>query len=191
MNLHDLLLCISYTWSPQIGDPTRIGWATVAAYVVATVLALTVALRNPGRSRLFWLVVTTLLFLLAINKQLDLQSALTAAARCLAQAQGWYENRRTVQVVFILFVAGTALLLGLTLAWTMRRQLPQIWLALLGLAFLLGFVAIRAAGFHHMDRLIGFEISGIRMNWLLELGGITLIAINALVLIAQRQRGVG
>ncbi|MDX8353118.1 isopropylmalate isomerase [Cognatiyoonia sp. IB215182] len=190
MNTQDLFDCVFSAWSPQIGDPTLIGWATVVAYALATVLALSVVATNSRRGRFFWVVVTGLLCLLAINKQLDLQSALTAAARCLAQAQGWYEDRRSVQVAFIFFVAAAALVLGLTLAWTMRRQLPQIWLALLGLCLLLGFVAIRAAGFHHMDRLIGFEIGGVRMNWLLELGGIALIAINALVLISRRRNPV-
>ncbi|MDX8349213.1 isopropylmalate isomerase [Cognatiyoonia sp. IB215446] len=185
MSPQDLFDCIFAAWSPQIGDPTLIGWATVVAYALGGVLALVVVIRNPGRARLFWLIVMALLCALAINKQLDLQSALTAAARCLAQAQGWYENRRSVQIAFILFVAVAALVAGLTLAWVMRRQMPQIWLALLGLCLLLGFVAVRAAGFHHMDRLIGFEIGGIRLNWLLELGGITLIAVNALVLIAR------
>jgi len=190
LNTQDLFDCVFSAWSPQIGDPTLIGWATVVSYAIATALALGVVITNHGRGRLFWVVVTGVLFLLAINKQLDLQSALTAAARCLAQAQGWYEDRRSVQIAFILFVAIAALVLGLTLAWTMRRQLPQIWLALLGLCLLLGFVAIRAAGFHHMDRLIAFEVGGIRVNWLLELGGIALIAINALIIISTRRNPV-
>jgi hypothetical protein len=44
---------------------------------------------------------------------------------------------------------------------------------------LLTFIAIRAASFHHFDRFIGHEVGGVRMNWILELGGISLIAANA------------
>ncbi|MEL6838763.1 MAG: isopropylmalate isomerase [Pseudomonadota bacterium] len=175
-------------WSPQIGDPTFMGWATVVAYIVATLLALLTLMKGPGRQRVFWFVLTALLFLLAINKQLDLQSALTAAGRCLANAQGWYDNRRVVQIIFISTIAIIAALTALMLAWTMRRDLPQIWLALLGVVFLLAFVAIRAAGFHHFDWFIGYQIGGIRMNWVLELGGIILIAANALFLLVRRPR---
>lgn len=162
------------------------GWATVVAYVLATILALLTLIKGARRQRFFWFVLTALLFLLAINKQLDLQSALTAAGRCLANAQGWYDNRRVVQVIFISAIAMIALITALTLAWTMRRDLGRIWLALVGVIFLLAFVAIRAAGFHHFDWFIGYQVAGIRMNWILELGGITLIAANALFLLLRR-----
>ena len=164
------------------------GWATVAAYVVATLLAVLTIFRQPGRQRIFWFCLAALLLLLAINKQLDLQSALTAAGRCMAQAQGWYEQRQTVQLTFIIVIAAICLTLGLTLAWIMRKELAHIWVALIGLALLLAFVAIRAAGFHHFDRFIGYEIGGLRMNWVLELGGIAIITINALWLLLSDRK---
>lgn len=164
------------------------GWATVAFYFVASVVSLGVFFKKSGRQRAFWLILSVLLFLLAINKELDLQSALTAAGRCLAQAQGWYEDRQSVQILFILVIIGLSILIGLTLAWAMRREFKDIWLALLGLAFLLAFVAIRAAGFHHFDRFIGYEFGNLRVNWILELGGIGMILANAVVLLLRRRR---
>ena len=106
----------------------------------------------------------------------------------MAQAQGWYEQRQTVQLTFIIVIAATCLTLGPTLAWIMRKELAHIWVALIGLALLLAFVAIRAAGFHHFDRFIGYEIGGLRMNWVLELGGIAIITINALWLLLSDRK---
>ena len=68
----------------------------------------------------------------------------------------------------------------------MRRELVHIWLALVGLAFLLAFIAVRAAGFHHFDQFIGYEIGNVRMNWVIEIAGITMIAVNALCLLLRR-----
>ncbi|WP_324753260.1 isopropylmalate isomerase [Roseovarius sp. Pro17] len=165
------------------------GWITVASYVAASVLAALVFYRQAGRQRIFWLGLLALLLLLAINKQLDLQSALTAAGRCLAKAQGWYAERQSVQIKFIFLIIGTSLLAALLLAWAMRKELVNIWLALIGIAFLLAFVAIRAAGLHHFDHFIGHKIGSIHMNWILELGGIAMIAVNALHLLLRRSKG--
>jgi hypothetical protein len=189
MNPSDLLSCIFASWAPQIGDPSAMGWITVASYVLASGLATTVGIKARGRTRVFWLTLSILMLGLAVNKQLDLQSALTAAGRCIAKAQGWYAERRAVQVRFILAVMAGGLSLTLFGIWIMRRHLTETWLALMGLGALLTFISIRAAGFHNFDRFIGYDVGGIRMNWLLELGGIGLIAINAAYLLTRRRGG--
>ncbi|QCO55381.1 isopropylmalate isomerase [Pseudorhodobacter turbinis] len=177
--------CVFTTWSPTIGDPTVMGWVTVASYLLAGILSVLVFFRKTGRQRIFWLILAVILFALTVNKQLDLQSALTAIGRCVAKAQGWYAERRPFQIKFIIFIVLTSFLIAAFLIWTMRRELAHIWLALLGLVFLLAFVAIRAAGFHHIDRLIGYQINNIRMNWVMELGGIAMIAANGLYLLLR------
>ena len=54
------------------------------------------------------------------------------------------------------------------------------WLALVGSTFVLGFVIIRAASFHHIDRFIGNQILGLRWNWVLEMGGIVLVLLASI-----------
>ncbi len=156
------------------------GWLTVAAYALTAILCFSAA-RTPGRPavRWFWLALAILLFGLMINKQLDLQSALTATARCLSQMQGWYEDRHIVQRRFILAVLAAGALVALVSLWLLRRHIRQIGLALLGFVFLICFVLIRAAGFHDFDALLRSDILSVRMNWLMELSGIALIAMNA------------
>ena len=51
---------------------------------------------------------------------------------------------------------------------------------MLGFAFVLGFVVIRAVGFHDVDRLISAEWQSLRLNWLLELTGLVLILMAAI-----------
>lgn len=173
--LHD---CIAQQWSPTIGDPTVMGWITVAAYALAGYLCLSAARRTPD-SR-FWLFLSLVLFCLAVNKQLDLQSALTAAGRCTARMQGWYQNRHAVQLVFILGLLATSVTIMLAAVIRLRHALGRIGLALAGFGLVLTYVAVRAVGFHHVDRLIGLSIGGARLNWILELSGLCLILANAL-----------
>ncbi len=184
--------CFHDAWSPTIGDPTLMGWATVAAYGVTAFLTAFLALGRAGRpERGFWLILALLLAALMVNKQLDLQSALTSFARCLSKMQGWYRDRHLVQGLAILALLGGSLVFLIGLGLVMRRHLRRTWCAVLGLVFLTGFVAIRAVGFHHFDRLIKTDIAGLRMNWVLELGGIGLILANVVALLMIRRATSG
>lgn len=184
----ELIDCVFARWSPQLGDPSVMGWVTVASYFAACILAGMVCVKENGRQRAFWLTLALLLAALAVNKQLDLQSALTATGRCISKAQGWYADRRPVQVGFILIIIVMSILAAMVLVWAMCHHLLQIWVAILGVTFLLTFVAVRAAGFHDFDKFIGFEVGIARMNWLFEIGGISLIATNALYQILPKHR---
>jgi len=182
----EIAACIDGRWRPVIGDPTIVGWATVAAYALAAVLALALTVSPKGRSeRWFWCVLFILLGFLAINKQLDLQTLLTVTARCMAQIDGWYAQRRSIQVYFIIGVIVIAFAFALVLFIALRRNLGRVWMAALGFTLLLAFVAIRAAGFHHMDLLISTSILGVKLNWVMELTGIVLITLNAITLLIR------
>ncbi len=161
------------------------GWLTVAFYFIVSVLSVFVFYRQSGRHRIFWLLLSVLLFALAINKQLDLQSGLTAVGRCVAQAQGWYAERRSFQLRFVISIIATSWFVALLLFWAMRRELRHIWVALAGIVLLLVFIAIRAVGFHHFDQFIGYEIGSIRINWAFEIGGTAMIGLNALYLLLR------
>lgn len=182
-----LWTCVSQDWTPQIGDPEATGWLTVAAYLICAALAVAVWRGQPdGRGRAFWGLIAAATLFLAVNKQLDLQTALTATARCLAHAQGWYEQRRIVQLAFI------AAFLGLTVAglWlggrSLRGNLRESGVALIGLVVLAGFVMVRAIGFHHVDALIGRRQLGVSANFLFENAGLLLIALNAAAILLRR-----
>ena len=170
-------------WSPGIGDPTPIGWVTVFLYALAAWQSYHVATgklsQSQGSERIFWWVLALGLTALGINKQLDLQSALTEIGRIAASQQGWYAKRREVQIQFIYGVATFACVIAFAMGVLARKHPLGTKLALLGSVFLLAFVVIRAASFHHFDQFIRNEYLGFQMNWILEIGGIGIIILGA------------
>ena len=174
-------------WRPGIGDPTFMGWLTVAGYFTAALLCWVAGRSDqrahpqsgyPRQPRL-WFGLALLLMLLCVNKQLDLQTWFTLTLKSAAQAEGWYEQRRVFQAAFIgaltmLSIVGLAILRIMV-----RKNLRQTSLAWIGAVFLTCFVLIRAASFHQVDQMIGLRVGGLKLNWVLELGGITCIGLGA------------
>lgn len=170
-------------WTPGIGDPTIGGWLTVFLYA-ATAAVIWRLLRRTDFThhepeQWVWRILLLGLIVLGINKQLDLQTALTELGRMAAQRQGWYENRMQIQQAFI---AGTGIL-GLTflaalvlLAWGSHAAALS---AIAGGSVLLAFVMMRAASFHHVDGLLNDELAGLRYNWIIEMGGLAWILASA------------
>jgi hypothetical protein len=166
-------------WSPGIGDPSVVGWLTVVLYFCAAYSCFRLARGTHvklvhGEARVWWLF-TLALIALGINKQLDLQTALTEIGRILAREQGWYGERRTVQAEFVGLVGLLGLFNIALLVWITRRMPAATRTAVAGGVALVTFIVIRAASFHHVDRLIGQRLLGMKFNWLLEVGGISVI----------------
>jgi hypothetical protein len=172
-----------------IGDPNFAGWLTVAAYLLASALAF-----RAGRSAeaadeaRFWLGVAVALFVLGANKQLDLQTLATDLARAVSRAQGWYAYRRVIQAIFIAAVAIAAAVGAARLANRFRSSPPALKAAIGGVAFILAFIVIRAASFHHVDSALRLDFAGIRAAFVLELAGIAVLAASAL---SYRRRSAG
>ncbi|NNL87961.1 MAG: isopropylmalate isomerase [Marinicaulis sp.] len=182
-----MIECITYRWSPAIGDPTIFGWLTVALYLAAAGLCFLRAkdgfsseVAALGPQRFFWISLSLLLSLLAINKQFDVQSLFTTIGRCAAQAGGWYETRSDVQRTFVGIVALAALAVGTTALWLMRGFIREIPFAAAGFFILIIFVVLRAASFHHIDNFINTGLMGLRLNWLVEMGALGLIIYGAI-----------
>jgi hypothetical protein len=168
-------------WVAGIGDPSVMGWVTVAAYGAAALLSLRCARRAAAPLEFrFWAVLSIGLVLLGINKQLDLQSLVTQMGRDLAIQQGWYESRRMVQAAFIGCLMAAGFGVGALLFWVTRQLPGTTQIAALGLVMLVVFVVIRGASFHHVDEMLGSGFEGIRYNWLLELTPLAVIAVSAL-----------
>lgn len=169
-----------FNWTPGIGDPTIGGWLTVALYVLAVWSTWKTgnSIWQPREFSL-WRALSVLFIALGINKQLDLQTALTELGRVIAFDQGWYEQRQTVQVWFIAGVAVICLVLALLLILLAYDAPFSTLVASLGAAVVLAFVLIRAASFHHIDRFIGGYVLGLKWNWVLEMGGISIVLVGS------------
>jgi hypothetical protein len=162
------------------GDPTFTGWATAACYVLASGLAF----RARGRAiigveRRFWTWCAGALLVLAVNKQADAQTWLTAIGREFAYAAGLYEARRPIQKAFI----GTLLLaifLGFGYSgWRLRTAANQVQIAWSGLAIIGLYVIGRAASFHHTDGLLWIRLVSPRPGSQIELTGLAVISAAA------------
>ena len=184
------------TWRPGIGDPTVGGWVTVVLYFLVSLRAWQVARGAfkfttdsiAARERALWFIFAIALALLGINKQLDLQSLMTDIARASALEHGWYQNRRDVQRLFIVAVFFSALVAATSLLFYFRKVLFKHGLAIIGFCFLLAFIFIRATSFHASDILIHSRLAGLKINWLLECGGLLLILVNEWLLLKRWQR---
>ena len=173
----------AFAWG--VHDPTVLGWIAFALYLLATAAALKVLIRAPfpsatrGRETVLWLTLTLALALLAANKQLDLQTGVTATLRCFARAEGWYDQRRYLQREAIQFLALMTAIIGLaTLIW-LRRALWRNLIPLTGFIGLMAFVLLRAISLHHVDRLLKTDILTIRAHRLIELAALVLILVGA------------
>lgn len=183
----DLAVYTANGWRPGIGDPSLMGWLTVAGYLLAAAACWAAGrasfrqadVRRPQRYRLCWYVLAMLMLGLGVNKQLDLQSAVTQTGRWVVREMHWMTSKRTLQTGFVYAIVGATGLITAGLAIWNRADLLRMGLALLGLAAVISFVAIRAASFHHVDHLLGVRLAGLAMNWILELSGVILILINA------------
>ena len=185
-------------WRPRIGDASLMGWLTVAAYGLTAILCLMAALKqnaglggstaggvagaeNKGArlQRRLWLGVAVLMALLCVNKQLDLQSLLTNIGRIVAKQGGWYDQRRTVQFWFVVAIA----LIGVAAIALLVRKTRSLFkgrpLLLIGLSLLLLFVVMRAVSYHQVGVFLGKRVLGLKLNWILELGSIALVAASA------------
>jgi hypothetical protein len=137
------------------------------------------ALPEAVRMSALWKAMAIGLLFLGINKQLDLQTALTELGRIVARRQGWYEQRQRVQIDFIKGVVLVGVWLICSVLLLAGRNLPRLGVALVGIVFLCCFVAIRASSFHHVDILLGTYLGGLKINWIMELGGIALVGVGA------------
>ncbi len=195
-------------WRPGIGDPTAVGWITVVAYFAACYLCLRAFAREkkgptrpltqtipavlrvlrkhsrnpplPAKRAGLWLLLASIMFGLGINKQLDLQSLVTDLGRVFAYLTGVYSERRLFQVAFMLVIGGCCLVVATSLWRRTRGELRDFRLSLIGLCLLLAFIFVRASSFHGLDVFIGLSWVGLRMNAVLELSGIFLVAAGTL-----------
>lgn len=148
--------CVSAGWQLSVGDSNFLGWALFATYALAAVLAGIVLYTSAfgpthhRREQLLWGLIAGLMAAIALNKQLDLQTLILTAGRCLAKERGWYADRRLVQRDFIFVLIGLAALTGGGIIWLLRGIVRHNLTALLGLATLAAFVVIRGGHLFHM-----------------------------------------
>jgi hypothetical protein len=166
----------------------------VALYGVAALVALVAWWREwrpvgPSDRRAdwwpaFWLMTAAVLGAMALGRVLDLD-AITSLARNEAIVDGWYENRRRLQVVVVGGVGAFWGISVLAALWRVperrRRYLPTAIVVF----SLLCYAAVRLVSLHHVDALLYRRgVRGVRFGALVEIAMI--LAAIALPLLVTR-----
>ena len=165
------------------GDAGILPWMITFLYLAAGVASFYFANTFKQRSHytfnryepFFWYTISIFLVFLAFNKQLDLQTLLSAIGRESALRNNWYEVRRTYQAWFIGAIAISSFGLLSVFIFVLRDTLKKNILALAGIFILVVFIQLRAVSFHHLDRLLEINLMGVGFHWILEVTGATFI----------------
>lgn len=134
----------------------------------------------PKPERFIWASIGIAFVALGINKQLDLQSALTQIGRIVVARADLMAYKAWIQLAFIGVVVAICGLTIFALTKMLRGAHSATWVASFGATLVLGFVTIRAASFHHIDEFIGSTVLMLRWNWILEIGGIAMVVIGSI-----------
>lgn len=164
-------------WKPGIGDPSFMGWFTVFSYYLVASLCLLKMISRallPGKKAwLFWAFMCLTMIVLGIIKQYNLLSAVTEMWRLIARHGGWMEQRWIFQVgAMILFFVISVIFSTFLYRRSLQFFSVQEKIAAFGLVYLVLFVGLRAISLHQFGMVLGWEIWGVRINWIAELFGI-------------------
>ena len=168
------------------GDPTLVGWAMTCCYFAVALLCWQ-AMRRPQHElserprRLFWMLLMLTLVALGLNKQLDLQTLMTLIGRRVAEYQGWFEERRLVQKIFIaalVALSGTFVAVVIVIA---RPITKTYFAAIVGLILLLASVALRAAEFERIIETEWMTQAAHFSAWIFQIAGLLGIGLSALL----------
>ena len=169
-------------WVKAIDGPSLLGWATTVGYILAGLLCLRAALvrqyAGAGEPSV-WRASAGLLIFLGVNKQLDFQTLLIVIGRAAARTEGWYDERRLVQKLFvgILVLA----LMGVICRAASRHGffLRNHRLASTGLGLVLIYALLRAAEIDHLELGHSARPGDQTWLWVIEVTGIILWIMGA------------
>ena len=173
--------CGIHDWTKFWGDPFVSGTVFMAAYLTAALMILSSAGWLDGRERTLWRICGTLFLFQVANTHLDLHALIFTIGRCLAHAQGWYEDRRQVQVIAVASLAVLLALILIVTAWYFWRSILGNLLLVLGVSIALGFTVLKGINLHGIEAYYAGQYGPFRGADLIELSGIALAALAALI----------
>jgi hypothetical protein len=163
------------------GDPLLSGTLFMIAYGITALLILRAAHPAPARERGFWRLCGFLFLFQLANTHLDLHALVWTGGRCLAHAQGWYDHRREIQVMFLALVAVMIVLLLLVVLKLFYRNILQNLLLTAGVTLALGFTLVKGVNYHGFEQVLNRQMGPFYIADLIEFSGI-MLALAAAVL---------
>jgi hypothetical protein len=163
-----------------------LGYAIVAVLAgrAATVVWTECRLQGSGepvrdlrRLRWLWIVTTGIVLVFGANRAFDTHEWLVGRIRALWSAEGWYAGRRHFQRIVIACLLAFAAVVAVGLGVMFRRSMKRALGVLVGVTFLVSYVAIRLVSLHNVDAT--FAEGPISIGRVVEWAGLALIAASA------------
>jgi hypothetical protein len=181
----DAILCGIDDWWEIWGDPLLSGTIFMVSYGVTALLIFRVSIGFEARERLYWRLCGGLFLFQLANTNLDLHALVWTTGRCMAHAQGWYENRREAQVLFLVSLAIVVGLILLTVVVVFSRNIFRNLLLTLGVSIALGFTTVKGINYHGFEQYYGAEVGPFRVADFIEYSGIVLAFLAVLIRLRQ------
>ena len=158
----DKLLHFLSVWFSENGDTTFWSWIITILYAVTflTSLYYVYKIRNDRKSFFLWVCISLFVFVMGINKQLDVQILLAMIWRYLEHHLDLYRYRR---IIFHLVITGlfTGFLAAVIIVIVKTgKTIFKSILSITGIFILMLFVLMRA-GYFHVPRIHSIELLGI------------------------------
>lgn len=159
------------------------------AYVLVAALCVIIAYtRNAGRPHpplvtqwRFWLANAAILLALALIRELQFTHIIGGPVRDYAHDHNLYDNRRPFQELAVVVIVLGGVVVGAIGAWYLRAYRWWELLTMLGVVYVLSFLAIRAVSLHNIDQVLFRDsIAGLHVGVFLEFAGIVFVALMAL-----------
>ena len=185
--IRDAFLCGFDRWMEIWGDPLLSGTIFMTSYGVTALLILYAAREATSRERWYWRICGALFLFQLLNTNLDLHALIETTGRCLANAQGWYENRREIQFLFVMGVAFLIALILIVVLVVFFRSILENILLTLGVSIALGFTIIKGINYHDLEQYYGIRVGPFHIADFIEFSGIVLANFAALIRFHQNR----
>lgn len=122
------------------------------------------------------------MLLVGANKLFELTSVFTRFLRKIAWNHDWYMERSFFQFV-VIGVIFFGVIAGAFFVWRLllrRRYSAAFRVVAISILLLAAYSMIRSVSLHALDSLLYQKKMGIRLNWVIELGGIISVIVAAI-----------
>lgn len=185
MVIRDAFLCGVDHWMDIWGDPLLSGSIFMMSYGVTALLIFRATREAALRERRYWHFCGYLFLFQFLNTNLDLHALVWTTGRCHAHAQGWYENRRETQVLFLIGLAFLVVLILLIVLIVFFRDIFRNILLTLGVAIALGFTMVKGINYHGIEQFYRGQVGPFRVADFIEYSGISLAFLAAQIRLRQ------
>jgi hypothetical protein len=183
--IKDAFVCGFDAWMDIWGDPWLSGSIFMISYGVTALLIFKAARQAAARERLYWRLCGSLFLFQVVNTNLDLHALIWTTGRCLSHAQGWYDQRKEIQIALLVGLAlFVAIILFIVFIAFFRNIFRNILLTL-GVAIAIGFTLVKGISYHGLADFYGRPVGPFHVADLIEYSGILLAFIAAVLRLRQ------